>query len=294
MFARFRRLLSQLSWLVRSRGLRGDLGALRSECEKLRVELAQLSHHVSALEWLAQAARWRPGDLRFFEHRCRSQNGEDGILREIFSRIGTTNRYFVEFGVGDGSECNSAALALDQQWNGLQLEADPREFEQLAARYAPFPGIRCAGARVTPENIESVLAQHEVPPEPDLLSIDIDGQDYWVWSELVNWRPRVVVVEYNASYRPPVKWVMSRDPEHVWDATSYFGASLAALEALGRAKAYQLVGTESCGVNAFFVRSDLCGDRFIAGSAGYFYSPPRYGAPPHYGHPPGIGPALES
>jgi hypothetical protein len=234
-----------------------------------------------------------PGDLRAHEYRLFSQNGEDGIIQEVIRRIGEQTRFFVEFGTGAGSECNCARLARECGWHGLFLEANQSYFEQLERAYACFPGIRTMHSLVTSSNIESLLDVNGVPREFDLLSIDIDGNDYWVWAAVQRWKPRVVVIEYNASYRPPQKWVMRENPHHVWDGTNYFGASLASLMELGRRKGYALVGTNSSGVNAFFVRSDLIeGGAFVDADLHYHYSPPSYG--PHQGgHPQGNGVFLE-
>lgn len=236
-----------------------------------------------------QRAGWeRSGDLRTFERKVFSQQGEDGIIEEIFRRIGETNRYFVEFGVETGLECNSARLARECGWSGLFMEADPDEFPILQANYAPYPGVRCVRAMVHPTNIQQLFADAGVPPEPDLLVIDIDGNDYWVWKAVVDYRPRVVVVEYNAFYPPPSRWVMAEDPTFSWKQTDYYGASLGALSRLGKSKGYDLVGTDSRGVNAFFVRSDCAADRFLDPAAHYHFSPFAYRPYPHF-----EGPALE-
>jgi hypothetical protein len=234
-----------------------------------------------------------PDDLRNFEKRVSSQNGEDGILEEIFRRVGTTNRYFVEIGAESGAECNCARLAADG-WHGLFLEADAGHFARLHERYAGRPGVRCARATVSAANVEAILAEHRAPADFDLLSIDIDGNDYWVWAAIRGWRPRVVVIEYNASHPPAARRVMKEDPGRRWDGTTYYGASLASLAALGRQKGYALVGTNSTGVNAFFVRDELVAPgRFLDPAVCYHYSPPTHGPYPG-GHPLGDGPWVEA
>lgn len=197
----------------------------------------------------------RPDDLNAYEARHSSQNGEDGILRELFRRLGVDEGFFVEFGVGDGSECNGAAL-LSRGWRGLMIEGDPRAFAALRARYANAP-LDCVEAWVTAENLAAILQEHGVPIEPDLLSIDVDGNDYWLWQSLAAFRPRIVAIEYNASRPPPERWVMAYAPDHRWRGDGYYGASLAALETLGTRLGYALLGTDRHGVNAFFVRDDL-------------------------------------
>jgi FkbM family methyltransferase len=241
-----------------------------------------------------ERARWQQaGDLRAAEYRDSSQNGEDGILAEIFRRVGAPARYAVEIGAGDGQENNTARLLREEGWQALLLEADEQAHARLAERYRGHAGVRAVRACVTSANIEGLLEAHDVPTEFDLLSIDRDGNDYWIWAAVRRWWPRVVVIEYNASHPPPQLWVMKEDPEHAWDGTDYFGASLASLVALGRRKGYALVGTNSTGVNAFFVRSDLAvPGRFLDAELHYHYSPPRYG-PHRGGWPPGKGEFLE-
>ncbi|MCC6417693.1 MAG: hypothetical protein IT429_05535 [Gemmataceae bacterium] len=241
-------------WLVRAGGL--------------RAEFQRVSAAVQRRRWL------EANDLRGYERRVYSQNGEDGILQEIFRRIGTTCRYFVEIGVEDGRECNCARLALEEGWSGLFVEADARHFAGLVERYRDRREVRCFYAMATSASIEPLLRSQAVPPDLDLLSIDIDGNDYWVWAALENWRPRVVVIEYNAAHAPPQRWVMREDPDHRWDGTTYYGASLASLTALGRKKGYTLVATDSTGVNAFFVRNELVApDQFLDPVVQYYYSP---------------------
>jgi tetratricopeptide (TPR) repeat protein len=261
-----------------------ELGRLDEAAAHHRVALSLRFGHL-----LARPAAW---DLRAFERRMHSQNGEDGILYEILRRVGVGPRFCVEFGAEDGHQGNTAYLIREEGWAGLLLEADEASYRRLAERYIERPDVRCVHAAVTAENIEDLLAAHGVPQDLDVLSIDIDGNDYWVWAAVKAWRPRVVVIEYNASYPPPRRWVMAYNPTHRWDGTDYFGASLASLTALGVKKGYRLVGTDSSGVNAFFVRTDCAGQQFTAPAVWLFYSPPRYG-PVGGGHPPGRGPFLE-
>jgi hypothetical protein len=111
----------------------------------------------------------------------------------------------------------------------------------------------------------------------DLLSIDIDGNDYWVWQSITVVEPRVVVIEYNARYPPGLSWIMPYNPRNQFWDDGYFGASLSALEELGRQKGYVLVGCDFTGTNAFFVRQGLANGKFCAPFvAENHYEPPRY------------------
>jgi hypothetical protein len=195
--------------------------------------------------------------LTAFERRLSSQNGEDGVLALILYRIGVASYWFIEFGIEDGSQGNCVSLAREGGWDGLFIECDDDNFALLEDRWRDEPRIRALHAKVTADNVNELFAGFGVPTEPDVLSIDVDGNDYWIWEALVGYRPRVVVIEYNASINPEVTVAMPRDDDHAWDGTDYFGASIGALRHLGRKRGYRLVHTDSVGVNAFFVREDL-------------------------------------
>jgi hypothetical protein len=195
-----------------------------------------------------------------FGYKVYSQNDEDGIIQEIFKRIGETNKTFVEFGVQDGLESNCHFL-LFNGWKGLWIEGDKEFFKRLREYFSkPLSENRLTAinAFITADNINKLIGEDgKISGEIDLLSIDIDGNDYWIWEKINCIRPRVVVIEYNAKFPPPCEWVMEYDQNHVWDGSDNHGASLKSLELLGRRLGYTLVGTNGNGVNAFFVRAEL-------------------------------------
>ncbi len=212
-----------------------------------------------ALGELARRHASEPPDLTAYELRVFSQNGEDGVLAEILRRIGVTGGTFVEFGVGDGIEGYTVFLAQVLGWSGAYLEADARAYAGLERRFAANPRVTTLHAAVEPETVEALFDRAGVAEEPDVLSIDVDGNDYWIWRALERHRPRAVVIEYNGALDPRVPRVMPYTPGFEWDGTTGYGASLAALEQLAAEKGYRLVHTELAGVNAFFVRSELAG-----------------------------------
>lgn len=130
---------------------------------------------------------------------------------------------------------------------------------------------------ITAENINSLFKKYAVPQDFDLLSIDIDGNDYWVWQAIEGYSARVVVIEYNSSLLPNESKSIRYDPSFTWDGTNYYGASLLALAKLGGVKGYTLIGCDSRGVNAFFVRNDLVGGRFVLRPVAESYSKPGHG-----------------
>lgn len=218
-------------------------------------------------------------------HQVNSQGGEDGILHEIFRRIAATDRTFVEVGVGDGTENNTAFL-LALGWTGFWIDASGAFRETLARRSVGADRLRGAVAFVRRETIAALFAELGVPAEFDLLSVDVDQNTYDAWEALHAYRPRVVVIEYNAAIPADVDWKVAYDGDRVWDGTQNFGASLKALELLGRARGYALVGCDFAGTNAFFVREDLAGDRFAAPfTAENHYEPVRYHLLHRRGHP---------
>ncbi len=195
-------------------------------------------------------------DLTPFEMRVFSQSGEDGVIAEVLSRIGTENRWFVEFGIGTGHQGNCVLLADVYGWSGLFCEPDDSTFPQLQRKYLYNPNVQTDRTAITPDNIEDVFDGHGVPLELDVLSIDVDTVDYWIWKALNKFRPRLVVVEYNSSLSPHEALVFPNDSTVRWDETRFYGSSLGAFIHLAAEKGYQLVHTEMNGVNAFFVRDD--------------------------------------
>ncbi len=223
-----------------------------------------------------------PRYINFFEARAFSQHGEDGILCHLFSELGTTDRRFVEFGVESGRECNCASLAINFGWSGLLMDGDEGNARSGRAFYRAMipdrPEAVTFNARwITRENINDLLKDAGYTGEIDLLSIDIDGNDYWVWEAIEVVTPRVVVIEYNALFGPSRAVTLPYDPAFNRFTRHprglIYGASLAALAKLGRRKGYGLVGCESRGVNAFFVRDDVLREPFRAWDAETAYIP---------------------
>jgi hypothetical protein len=172
-----------------------------------------------------------------------SQFGEDAIVERLFARIGTTNKFAVEFGARDGvGNSNTHALRVHHGWTCVLLDC-------------------CSKAAIvsqiflTAENLQQTFLVHRVPKTFDLLSIDVDGNDFHLWKALTAFTPRVVVIEYNSRFGPDESRVMPYNPAHRWDKTDYYGASAAALVKLGREKGYTLVDYTPK-VNLFFVKDD--------------------------------------
>ncbi len=235
-----------------------------------------------------------PNDDRLarWGYKIYSQHEEDGMIAEIFRRIGCKSRYFIEFGVGNGLENNTLALLI-QGWKGVWIEGN----EELCRRIrAGMPDTISSGqlivkqALITRENIGDLLRAENPPQEVDLLSVDIDGNDYHVWERIDCVNARVVVIEYNPKFPPPVDYCMQYDASYCWDQSDCGGASLNFLERKFRDRGYSLVGCDVSGTNAFFVRSDVAAGHFQCSSTAEFhYEPARFdlvsipsGHPPSY------------
>jgi hypothetical protein len=204
-------------------------------------------------------------DIKRFERRVYSQNGEDGIIQIIFDKIGVTNKYFVEFGVQDASECNCRYLRDKKGWEGLWMDAGEYQHPYIKKEF------------INAENVNDLFDKYKVPKEFDVLSIDIDFNDYWVWKAIKGYSPRVLIMEYNSSYPPSFAGTVKYDAQRYWDGTNYFGASLMALVKISAEKGYTLIGCDSMGVNAFFVRNDLLGNHFKISTPEQLFMPPAFG-----------------
>ena len=176
-----------------------------------------------------------------------SQLGADGVIHKLFSDLGTTNKYYVEFGTESGRECNTRRLREVCGWTGLLMDGD---FENAM--------INQHREWITRENIVSLLRKYGVPPQPDLLSVDIDGNDFHVLAEILrdgNYRPRVVLVETTFALHEPSDMVAVYEPAHRWDGTCYSSASTLAFVRLARAFGYSVVGAHP--PDLYWVRDDV-------------------------------------
>jgi len=240
--------------------------------------LARIHHKLSAEISYREAIRGQ-------EFKLSSQNGEDGLLLYIFSQVGVTNRTFIEFGIETGKECNTAALIRNFGWKGLLMDGDERNITKAIDWYKGCEQyqnqqLKITTCFVTTDNINRVFNEQGISGEIDLLSIDIDGNDYWIWEAIHTVNPRVVVIEYNASFGKhrsitvPYDAAFQRFKKH--RSGWYHGASITALATLGHNKHYRLVCADSNGCNAFFVRQDvLRGDLRVQSAADAFYPQPK-------------------
>jgi hypothetical protein len=201
---------------------------------------------------LADFLEWQ-NQIADRERKVFSQNGEDGVIEHIFGSIGVTDKYFVEFGVENGDECNTRYIAEKLSWTGVRLDGGH-----------DIPNRNIHKERVYPGNIIKLFEKYKVPKQFDLLSVDIDTYDLWVWRALLKggYRPRVVVIEFNRNFQRGC-FATFPDPTgstpRVWwpIEDQVMGASLDALDLLARQYGYVLIYTDKATVNAFFIRKDV-------------------------------------
>ena len=231
---------------------------------------SRTEHYAEAtLLLLGKEMSWRVAslppntDFRKVGFKVFSQWDEDGIIQYLINKIPIENRTFIEFGVENYEESNTRFLLLNNHWQGLVLDASSADIRYIQTDriYWEFD-LQAKCTWITRVNINSLLAEAGFSDDVGLLSIDIDGNEYWIWEAIQSIRPRIVIVEYSSLFglQPisiPYKENFDRTVAH--HSTLYYGCSLAALSHLAKKKGYLLLGSNIWGHNAFFVRSDVAG-----------------------------------
>ena len=210
-----------------------------------------------------QIANTNLGSINESEFKVYSQWGEDGIIQYILNHISINNKVFVEFGVEDYTESNTRFLLKNDNWSGLVLDGNKAHIEYIKNDTSVYwaHNLKAEHIFITKDNINSILLQNGIPEDLGLLSIDIDGNDYWIWDSINCIKPRIVISEYNSIFgslsKVTVPYSDSFVRHNAHFSNVYYGASLGALDFLAKKKGYSLIGTNLAGNNAFFVRNDL-------------------------------------
>jgi len=227
----------------------------------IQARIHKIQEALGRIEERQMQADWN-GVLALREFRVFSQWGEDGIIQALIEAVPVKEKVFIEFGVTNYNESNTRFLLVNDNWSGLLLDGDAAHIAYIKNDPIYWQHNLKAECRfLTRANINEIFTENGLTGEIGLLSIDIDGNDYWVWKEIKVVNPAIVVVEYNARFGSEAGVTVPYDPEFRRESAHYsniyYGASLRALEHLGREKGYALVGCNSAGNNAFFVREDL-------------------------------------
>jgi hypothetical protein len=251
--------------------LRGSLAGLAADLRMTRMLVGGL--HAARVKAKASSATLAEAEFKVF-----SQFGDDGIIQFLVHHLNVQPRTFVEFGVTDYAEANTRYLLEADNWRGLVMDGDPAMVERIRRDLVcVLHDLTATAAFIDRDNINDLLRNHGFSGEIGLLSVDIDGNDYWVWEAITEVNPVLVVCEYNSVFGPrqaitvPYDAAFSRQKAH--PSRLYYGASLKALCLLANGKGYAFVGSNSRGNNAYFVRRDRMGPlREISSEDGYVES----------------------
>jgi hypothetical protein len=211
-------------------------------------------------------------DFRQAEFRVFSQWGEDGIIQYLLKHVPVERPVFVEFGVENYIESNTRFLLINNQWAGLVIDGSSENIDYIRRDSIYWAtNIKAEHAFITKDNINELLSRNGIEGDIGLLSVDIDGNDYWVWQAIDTISPRILICEYNSQFGPSAEVTTPYDPAFARDTAHfskiYYGASIAALCSLGVRKGYSLVASNSAGNNVFFVRNDLVGSLAVLSPA---------------------------
>lgn len=251
--------------LVRSAGneLQLEFGRASSPSESVAQKVLMQQYRL-----LAAGGRAHLPSLQDVGFRIYSQSEEDGILLYIFSLIPAATRTCVELGAGNGRECMTANLIINHGWWGYLFDGDAanvrdgrRFFSNHRDTFIHPPTF--THAWITAENVNDRLASSGITGSVDLLSLDLDGMDYWVWKAITAIEPRVVVCETHNVVPIGRALIVPYNPQFVCDSDDYRGASLEAMCRLFKARGYRLVGTHRYGFNAFFIKNGV-GEEFFS------------------------------
>jgi hypothetical protein len=197
-----------------------------------------------------------PIDLGPYEKSLYSEYGEDGVLAKFFRLCPPEKKYLVHLGACDGLGTTNTHLLLLQEWKGLLIDRGHENKE-----------INLQKKFITAQNINEILKSNEVPSEFELLVIDLHYNDFHIWNSIDNsYRPALVLIEYNGTLDSTEDKVIDYRPYYAGDYTDYFGASITALQRLGKKKGYNLIYAEKGGAYLFFLREDLLTDMAFANS----------------------------
>ncbi len=215
------------------------------------------------------------------EFKVFSQWGDDGIIQYLINEIEIPDsaKTFIEFGVENYKESNTRFLLVNDNWKGLVMDGSKKNIKQIKNDFYIYWGhdLTVNATFITAENINQLIKDEGFTGEIGLLSIDIDGNDYWIWKAINVVNPIIVIVEYNGVFGIDMAITIPYEPSFYRTkahySNLYFGASLLSLCDLAKEKGYSFVGCSSSGNNAYFVRKDKIGDiKILTPKQGYVYS----------------------
>lgn len=217
-------------------------------------------------------------NLKDYEFKVFSQQGEDGIIQHLTKSIEIKNKTFIEFGVGDFFESNCRFLLMKDDWKGFVIDGSKSNIQRVKNSYFYWKHhLNAIDKFITKENIEDILAKSGFENDLGILSVDLDGNDFFILEAINNFNPRILICEYNPYFGGSRKITIPYQADfyrtNAHHSNLYWGASLAAMSYLANKKGYSLVGTGTQGSNAFYVRNDLLNEKVKVLSIEAAYSP---------------------
>ncbi|HHP7240172.1 MAG TPA: hypothetical protein ACFCUD_00780 [Cyclobacteriaceae bacterium] len=209
-----------------------------------------------------------------------TENGDidEGLTEYIFTIIPAKKKFCIEFGAKSFEFLHSRSLILNHDFQALLIEADPDGVKNLREKLSGYSKVAIVEDFVDRDNIEQIFKNNAVPQNPDLLIIDIDGNDYHLWEAIKQYHPTFVVIEYNPSYPPKQKFTIDYRSNFVWKGDDYYGASIQSLVDLANRKGYELLHVKMGGDSLYFVKDDEFKKFGIdCNDVNYMYQPPQYG-----------------
>lgn len=199
--------------------------------------------------------------LNNYQDKIHSQSGEDGILTKLFEVLEIEKGWFCEFGAGDGNNISNTRIFRERGWSGVLIEGDDSRFHTMknSKEISENKKIHLIHEYISCENgekIDDLLSRTPIPHDFDLISIDVDGNDLWIWKSMEKYRPKVVIIEYNSHFSVTESVTVEYDRNHRFSGDNYYGANAGALIKLGKEKSYDLVAFTN-GLNLVFVDSPL-------------------------------------
>ena len=216
--------------------------------------------------------------LSAYEFTVFSQWGDDGIIQYLINRLDIKSKYFVEFGVENYTEANTRFLLINNNWGGLIMDGSKANIDEVknSEIYWKYD-LKALDVFITTDNINKLIVENETPEDLGILSIDIDGNDYWIWENIDTINPIIVIAEYNSVFGIDKPWSVPYQADFVRTeahfSNLYFGCSLLSLCDLANKKGYYFVGCNAAGNNSYFIRKDKIGPlKALSAEEGYVCS----------------------
>lgn len=241
------------------------ISELKQQSEQTQVELDNVKIMLSKLLLENSLKNDYTNNIQNAEFKIFSQWGDDGIIQYIINNIEFKNKTFIEFGVENYKEANTRYLLLNNNWSGLVIDGSKQNIEYIKRDpiYWQYD-LTAVESFITRDNINQTIASSNFSDDIGILSIDVDGNDYWIWEAITTVRPILVIIEFNAVFdidraiTIPYSDDFLRQDAHY--SYLYFGASLSAVVSLAMKKGYTFIGTNSASVNAYFLKNENLGN----------------------------------